>query len=276
VHDPAPSPIASTADADARLLAVLGAWEPGGVVALSGGVDSALVLDAAARAWGANQVLAATSRSASVPAAELDDAARLAAHVGVEHLVLEGRELDIDAYRANPTDRCFFCRDHLFGRLREVAAARGFPHVLDGANVDDLGDHRPGMHAARRHGVISPLLLAGLSKHWVRELARERGLTVWDKPAEPCLSSRIPYGTPVTPEALARIEHAERALKALGFPVVRVRDHAPVGRIEVPADALPRLLEEATRRRAVHALREAGFAYVALDLEGFRSGNLNR
>ncbi len=254
---------------------MLGALEPGGVVALSGGVDSALVLASCAEAWGGARVLAVTSSSASVPGEEVAKARALAQRLGTPHMVLEGRELDVEGFRRNAGDRCFYCRDHLFGRLRELAVQRDLPHVLDGANADDLGDHRPGMRAARRHGVTSPLLLAGLTKHWVREMAHARGLPVWDKPAEPCLSSRIPYGTPVTEEALVRIHAAERALKAMGFPVVRVRDHDTVARIEVPAADLPRLLADGRRDEVVRALKDAGYAYVAVDVEGFRSGSLN-
>lgn len=262
-------------EAEARLDETLAGLPAGGVVALSGGVDSALVLEACSRAWGPERVIAATSRSAAVPGEEVDTASRLTARLGVEHVVIEGGELDIEGFRENAPDRCFFCRDHLYGRLRALADARALPHVLDGANADDLGDHRPGMQAARKHGVTSPLLLAGLGKTWVRALARARDLEVWDKPAEPCLSSRIPYGTPVTAEALARIERAERALKALGFAVVRVRDHHPVARIEVPVLEVPKLLDPALAAAASAAVRKAGYGYVAVDLEGFRSGSLN-
>jgi uncharacterized protein len=247
----------------------------GAVVALSGGTDSALVLRLAVEAWGAGLVVAATSRSESLAPEELADAAALAREAGVEHVVGRGSELGIEAFRKNAPDRCFHCKDHLYAALTALAEARGLPQVLDGANADDLGDHRPGMRAALGHGVVSPLLEAGLTKPWVRALARARGLRVWDKPADACLSSRFPYGTEVTAEGLDRVRRAERALKDLGFLTVRVRVHDPVARIEVPASDLPALLAPGVRERAIEGVRAAGFAYVAMDLEGFRSGSLN-
>lgn len=259
----------------ARVVGALRTLPGGAVLALSGGCDSALLLDLAVEAWGPERCLAVTSRSESLPPEELEAARAQAASCGVEHVVLRGSELDIAAFRDNGPDRCFHCKDHLYAQMRRLADERGLAHVLDGTNADDAGDHRPGLGAARRHDVRSPLLEAGLTKPAVRELARLRGLATWDKPAEACLSSRFPYGTPVTREGLGRVEAAERALKALGLRTVRVRVHDPVARIEVPLADLPRLLADDVRRRAVEALRAAGFAYVALDLEGFRSGSLN-
>jgi uncharacterized protein len=262
-------------EADDRLRAVFATLPQGGVVALSGGVDSALVLAAAREAWGRDRVVAATSRSESVPDEEIDAAAALAASLDVEHVVVEGRELDVAGYRQNDSDRCFFCKDHLYARLARLAEARGLPQVLDGANADDTGDHRPGMRAARQHGVVSPLLLAGIGKSRVRTLSKARGLETWDKPAEPCLSSRIPYGTLVTEEGLDQVLRGERLLKSLGFPVVRLRLHAPVARIEVPADQASRLFDAETRTQVLEGIKALGFTYVAIDLEGFRSGSLN-
>lgn len=267
---------ASTDDPATRVLTFLAALQPvGGVVAISGGVDSALTLSLVAQAWGVERTIAATSRSASLPAAELEAAAAQAQALGVEHVVLVGAELDIAAFRRNGRDRCFHCKDHLYGRLQRLAHARGLGHVLDGTNADDAGDHRPGMQAARQHGVVSPLLEAGVTKQEVRALSQARGLTAWDKPAEACLSSRFPYGTEVTGAGLARVERAERALKALGFPIVRVRLHDPVARIEVPADDLARLMSTPLRERVDTAVRAAGFSFVTVDLQGFRSGRLN-
>ena len=270
-----PPPPASLEEAERRVLDLLRAVDPGGVVALSGGADSALVLFLAIRAWGAEHVLAATSASPSLPAEELELARTRAGDLGVELVVFEGGELEIEAFRQNAPDRCFHCKTHLYDTLATIAAERGVAHVLDGANADDTGDHRPGLQAAREHGVLSPLLLAGLTKHWVRALSKHHDLPTWDKPAEACLSSRFPYGTEVTAEGLGRVERAERALKALGFPIVRVRVHDPVARIEVPVDDLPRLLAPGTREQAVEGVKAAGFAYVAVDAEGFRSGSLN-
>jgi pyridinium-3,5-biscarboxylic acid mononucleotide sulfurtransferase len=259
-----------------RVMACLATLSPGGaVVALSGGADSALLLHLCARAWGPGRVLAVTSRSESLPASELEAARAQAARAGVEHLVLRGSELEIEAFRRNAPDRCFHCKDHLYGQLRRVAVERGLPEVLDGTNADDLGGHRPGFAAGRRHGVRSPLLDAGLAKADVRRLSQAEGLSTWDKPAEACLSSRFPYGTHVTAEALRRVEAAERCLRDLGFRVVRVRVHDPVARIEVPVEDLPALLAPGTRERVVAGVKAAGFAYVALDVEGFRSGSLN-
>ena len=266
---------ATPLEAEAAVLAHLRGMTGGGVVALSGGADSALLLSLAAEAWGPAACLAVTSRSESLPPEELAAARAQAAAVGVEHVRLRGSELDIEAFRRNGPDRCFHCKDHLYGEMRKLAEARGLAHVIDGTNADDAGDHRPGLGAAREHGVASPLLACGVGKAWVRAISRHRGLDTWDKPAEACLSSRFPYGTEVTREGLAKVESAERALKALGFRVVRVRVHEGVARIEVPAADLGALLADGVRQRAVEAVREAGFDYVAVDLEGFRSGSLN-
>jgi uncharacterized protein len=247
----------------------------GGVVALSGGGDSALVLALAAREWPRGRCVAVTSRSESLADGELADARAQAAAAGVEHVVLAGTEVDLDAFRRNAPDRCFHCKDTLYAAARAVAGQRGLPWVVDGTNADDLGDHRPGLAAADRHGVRSPLVEAGLTKPWVRAVARSIGLDTWDKPSESCLSSRFPYGTEITPQALSRVAAAERVLKDLGFRSVRVRVHDPIARIEVPAADLPALTAPGVRDRVVAGLKALGFVYVALDLEGFRSGSMN-
>lgn len=270
-----PSPPRDAAEAEGRALAALAALEPGGVVALSGGADSALVLHLAVRAWGADRVVAVTSRSPSLPREELATARALAEGQGCEHVVIEGAELEVEGFRRNAADRCFHCKHHLFTRLAALAEERGLPNVLDGANADDQGDHRPGLRAGRRLGVLSPLLAAGITKPWVRVLSKAAGLVTWDKPAAACLSSRFPYGTEVTAAGLDRVDRAERALKQLGFATVRVRVHDPVARIEVPLEDLPALLAPGVRERAVAGVKAAGFAYVAVDVEGFRSGSLN-
>jgi uncharacterized protein len=270
-----PPPPRDAAEGAGRVVTLLRGLAPGGVVALSGGVDSHLVLSLAAESWGPGRVLAATSRSESLAPEELADARAQAAAVGVEHAVLAGSELEIEAFRRNAPDRCFHCKDHLYGALRRLADERGLPHVLDGTQADDLDDRRPGRAAARRHEVLSPLLLAGLTKPWIRAISRARGLEGWDKPAESCLSSRFPYGTEVTAEGLGKVLLAERALKALGFRSVRVRVHDAVARIEVPAADLPALVAPGVRERAVEGVRAAGFSYVAIDLEGYRPGSLD-
>jgi len=266
---------ASAADAEAAVLAHLRDLAGGGIVALSGGTDSALLLSLAAEAWGPQACLAVTSRSESLPAEELAAARAQGAAVGVEHVCLQGSELDIEAFRRNGRDRCFHCKDHLYGEMRALARDRGLTHVIDGTNADDVGEHRPGLGAARAHTVHSPLLACGLTKAWVRAVSRHRDLDTWDKPAEACLSSRFPYGTEVTREGLARVERAERALKALGFRVVRVRVHGESARIEVPTAELGALLAPGMREAATEGVRAAGFTYVAVDLDGFRSGSLN-
>ncbi len=270
-----PPPPQDVIEAERRVLDVLEELGAPGVVALSGGTDSALVLHLATEAWGPSNVVAATNRSESLPHEELLAARAQAAALGVEHVEVRGEELSLDAFRRNAPDRCFHCKNHLFERLTELARARGLRHVLDGANADDVGDHRPGLQAGRALGVVSPLLRAGLTKPWVRAVSKHRGLATWDKPAEACLSSRFPYGTEVTAEGLDRVDRAERALKDLGFATVRVRVHDPVARIEVPVEDLAALLAPGIRERALEAVKAAGFGYVALDIEGFRSGSLN-
>jgi pyridinium-3,5-biscarboxylic acid mononucleotide sulfurtransferase len=266
----------SAREAEERLLAWFSREAVGGaLVALSGGGDSALLVSLAGEALGPRRALAATSRSDSLPPGELDDARRQAADAGLEHDVLAGRETDLEGFRRNGPDRCFHCKDSVYTELTALARARGLALVLDGTHADDLEGHRPGHAAALRHGVRSPLLECGLGKAWVRAVSRRRGLSTWDKPSEACLSSRFPYGTEVTPEGLSRVARAERVLKDLGLRSVRVRVHDPVARVEVPLSELPVLLEPGVRERVVDGIKAAGFAYVALDLEGLRSGSLN-
>jgi uncharacterized protein len=241
-------------------------------VAFSGGVDSTLLLQVAHNALGDN-ALALTAVSPSMPAEDRAEAAMLARRIGARHLLIETDEVEDADYRANPANRCYHCRAIVFDRLLEVAQAEGYPVLLDGNNADDAGDFRPGRRAARELGVRSPLLEAGLSKAEIRALVRDFGLPNWDAPAAACLSSRIPYGTPVTVELLSQVERAERVLHGLGFLQVRVRHHDSVARIEVAPEEFPGLLEH--RTQVVTALCDLGYTYVALDLAGFRSGSLN-
>lgn len=257
-------------DLDRRLRALRSA-----AVAFSGGVDSAFVLKAALDALGPDAVLAVTGRSPSVPAAEISAAGALAAEIGARHEFLDTREFDDPNYLANPADRCYFCKDELYSRLRALARTRGLEAVVNGVNADDLADFRPGLRAASEHGVSAPLAECGITKAEVRALARAAGLAVHDKPASPCLSSRVPYGEAITPEKLARIDAAETLLRALGFRECRVRHHGDVARIEVPADRIARLAEPDLRERVERGLRDLGYRYVTLDLRGFRSGSLN-
>lgn len=251
-------------------------------IAFSGGVDSTLLLALALEALPPEQVVAITARSESLPAAELEGCRRIAAGLGAALIEVRTEELARGGYRDNAGDRCYHCKTELFERIDdEVREAQDVAAVAYGATVDDLGDHRPGMRAAREHAVLAPLAEAGLTKAEIRELSRELGLETWDKPAHPCLASRIPYGQRVSAEKLSRIEGAEVVLRELGLDELRVRhhdqvgSHAPLARIEVPLAELPRLLEVGVRERVVRELRALGFQYVVLDLEGFRSGGLN-
>jgi uncharacterized protein len=242
------------------------------VVAFSGGVDSSLVAAVAARALGPRS-LAVTAVSPAVAEGELEGARRVAAAVGITHETIATDELARDGYRRNSSDRCYFCKTELYDVLAELAERRGYGVLLSGANADDAGDWRPGLRAAAEHGVRHPLLDAGAGKAAVRALARELGVPSADKPATPCLASRIPYGTAVDPETLARIDRAERAVRALGFPVLRVRHHGILGRVEIAAEDLDRALER--EPEIVAAVRAAGYAHAVIDREPFRSGRLN-
>jgi len=242
------------------------------LIAFSGGVDSSYLLYAATRALGPRCV-ALTTTSSATPADDLAQARTLAAALGVLHVIRATDEVAIAAYAANPTNRCYFCKDNLFTLCRQEAARRMLAVVLDGANVDDQGDHRPGLAAAAEQGIRHPLIETGFTKADVREASRLAGLDTWDRPASPCLSSRVPYGTAITHDVLARIAAAERVLRSAGFHEFRVRHHDRLARIEVPARDMARLI--ALGSQVSDALREIGYAWVTLDLSGFRSGSLN-
>jgi uncharacterized protein len=242
------------------------------IVAFSAGVDSTLVAAVAADVLGA-RALAITGVSPSIPRAEVAEAQALAAQIGIRHELLDTSEMDRPGYVENSPQRCYHCKTELYALLEEKAQAEGFRFVVDGCNTDDIGDHRPGRVAAAEHQVRSPLIEANLAKIEIRELSRERGLPTWDKPAMACLSSRIPYGTPVTIEALDQIGAAEAFLRQLGLRQLRVRHHGDVARIEVEAQDVQAVVEE--RERIVRRLKGLGYKYVALDLAGFRSGSMN-
>jgi pyridinium-3,5-biscarboxylic acid mononucleotide sulfurtransferase len=242
------------------------------VVAYSGGLDSAFVLAVAHDVLG-DQALGLTAWSPSVPERERRDAEQIARRLGARHRVVHSQEMHDPRYAANPDNRCFYCKSELYTLTEQVRRELGFAHVVNGTNVDDLGDHRPGLEAARLAGVRSPLVDVGLTKEETRTLARELSLEFWDKPAAACLSSRIPYGTEVTPERLKQVELLEDALHALGLRQVRVRYHDALARIEVAKQELERAF--AQRDAIVAAGRSAGFTYVSLDLAGYRSGSLN-
>lgn len=245
-------------------------------VAFSAGVDSTVVAKAAQLACDARAV-AVTANSPSLAMGELDQARELASLIGIRHQVVQTTEFTDAAYASNPANRCYFCKTELYTQLQPLLPELGVDVIANGANLDDQGDHRPGMQAASEHAVRSPLIEAGLNKSDVRELAREWGLPVWDKPAMPCLSSRIAYGVEVTAERVRRIDAAEQFLsQLLGTRELRVRLEAgDLARIEVPLSQLSRLAEEETRCNLVLEFRRLGFQFVTLDLEGFRSGSLN-
>ena len=244
------------------------------LVAFSGGVDSTLVLAVAKKVLG-DKVLAVTAESDSVPERELQTAQHLAETLGVKHRIIHTEEMSSPDYLKNPANRCYYCKSELYGKLSKVAAEHKLTSILNGINLDDLGDHRPGITAANEAGIISPLAELGFNKQDVRDLAREMDLPNWEKPALACLSSRIPYGQPVTTEKLSMIEQAEGALLAEGFRQVRVRHHGDMARIELPQEDISGLLKNGLTEKINLRLREIGFQYVTVDLEGYRSGSLN-
>jgi pyridinium-3,5-biscarboxylic acid mononucleotide sulfurtransferase len=245
------------------------------VVAFSGGVDSSLVAALAVRALGP-RALAVTAVSPALASGELEGSREVARAVGIRHELIETNELESADYRRNDRFRCFHCKTELYSSLARLASERGFAALLSGANADDAGDWRPGLRAAADHGVVHPLLELGAGKEAVRELAARLEIPSAQKPASPCLASRIPYGVPVARETLARIDRAERAVAALGYRVFRVRHHRDVGRLALDAPELRLVEAEPSRRAALeHAIRSAGYERVEIDAQGFRSGALN-
>jgi uncharacterized protein len=244
------------------------------LVAFSGGVDSAYLAIAASQALG-DRALAVTADSPSYPDTHRQLALSIARDFGFPHAVIHTAELDRPEYRANPANRCYYCKDELYGRLAALARDRGLAVIADGNNADDRGDYRPGRQAAREHGVRSPLDEAELTKDEIRELARDAGLPSWDEPASACLSSRIPYGDEVTDTRLRQIERAEQVMRDLGFRVFRVRHHDTVARLEIAKAEMPRALDPDLSARLVAALKALGYQYVSLDLQGYRLGSLN-
>ncbi len=243
------------------------------VVAYSGGVDSTLVAKLALEELGAANVLAVIASSASLGAEEEREAFQIINEIGIPVVRIETSEVDDPRYAANPTNRCYFCKEHVYGALVEVARGRGFTRVVDGFNVDDTGDFRPGRKAGRELGVRSPLCEADLNKEEIRTIARHLGLSNWNKPAMACLSSRVEYGTPITAQVLSQIDLAEQALRNLGFEDLRVRHHDKLARIEVD----PVMIDQAltAREQIIEAVKSAGYVYVTLDLQGLRHGSIN-
>jgi uncharacterized protein len=244
------------------------------IVAFSGGTDSAYLAWAARQALG-DDALAVTADSPSIPRSHLNDAIEFARRFSIRHEVIASREFDNPLYVRNDADRCFYCKDDLFTALDRMAAERGFASICYGINKDDTGDFRPGHRAAEKHRVVSPLFDAGLTKQEIRELSRRAELPTWDRPAAACLSSRIPYGVAVTPEALQQVELGEEALHELGFRQCRVRYHGEMVRIEIAEAELPRALNVEMARRLAATFKGLGFKFVTLDLEGYRRGSFN-
>jgi uncharacterized protein len=244
------------------------------VVAFSGGVDSSYLAFKAHQVLGSS-ALAVTAESASVPSHQRKMAARIVKEFGIPHKIVQSRELEIPEYRANPMNRCYYCKDELFSILQAVAQESGGATVLDGLNSDDIGDFRPGTVAGREHGVRSPLFEAGLSKSEIRELSRRAGLPTADLPASACLASRFPYGTAITEEKLRTVDQGEEALREMGFSIYRVRHHEHMVRLEFGADDLKKALNPEMAALLVSKFKALGFQYVTLDLEGYRSGSAN-
>jgi len=244
------------------------------VLAYSGGVDSAFLLKA--MKLSGLRFLAVTAFSGTMPEKDFNAAVCFAKETGVDHLVIHTDGLSNEAFASNPPDRCFYCKEDLFRKLREIAAERGYSHVFDGTNADDLDDYRPGLKAAALYGVRSPLAESGFSKEDVRRMSRELGLSGWDRPSSPCLSSRFPYGRRITLSGLRQVEKAEEFLRGLGMRELRVRNHGEIARIEVNEKDMQFIMEPDNRIKIAEALKALGFSFVALDLEGYTSGNLNR
>jgi len=267
---------AMSAGAEAKLDRLVELLEGTGsvLVCYSGGIDSAVVLAAAHRALG-SRAIGMTAVSPSLPESEREDAVRIAREIGAEHRLVESSELERPAYVANGPDRCFHCKSELYEIAEQKRSEWQLRSIVNGTNVDDLGDYRPGLEAAKLASVRSPFVEAGMTKADVREVAKQLGLRAWDKPAAACLSSRIPYGTSVTPERLQQIGGLEAELRALGFRRSRVRYHDKIARIELDLEDLPRLLAPEIREAVVKAGKTHGFTYITLDLAGYRTGSHN-
>ena len=244
------------------------------LVAYSGGVDSTFLTVTAHEVLGSN-MLAVLAYSAVSPPNEREEAESLACQIGFRFQLIESREMDNPQFTANPPDRCYYCKKELFQELKPIASSEGLAWIADGTNSDDLGDYRPGRKACAEEGVRSPLLEAGLTKEEIRRLSKEKGLPTWDRPASPCLASRIPYGTAVTPEILHKIAEGEKYLHSLGLRQLRLRHHGDIARIEVDESEMSLILKEGVRSEIVKHLQALGYRYVALDLAGYRTGSLN-
>lgn len=244
------------------------------IVAYSGGVDSAFLAAIANEVLG-DKAIAVTAVSPSLAPSELEEAKALASELGLNFMTLNTKEVEREDYQANNPDRCFFCKDELYSHLIRYAEEEDYKFVLNGTNKDDLGDYRPGIEAAKQYGVLSPMVDVNLTKEEIRLLSKDMDLNTWDKPAQACLSSRIPYGTTVTVEALTKIAKAEHFLRTKGFKQLRVRHHDTIARIEMEPSDFQDLISEPLRTEITDAFKDFGYSYVTLDMDGFRSGSLN-
>ncbi len=256
-----------------ELIALLKCMQ-GVLVAFSGGVDSSVLLAAAREALG-DSVVAVTGTSAAFPAHDIESARMVSSQLEVQWVTLESGEFEDPNYRFNPPNRCYFCKKSLFTRLVQKAAGEKIPFVVEGSNIDDLSDIRPGMTAARELGVRSPFIELGINKEMIRWMAQSFGLSNWDKPSSPCLASRIPYGEQITPERLSRVDRSESLLRGLGFRQLRVRDHGTLARVELMPEEMKLLLDLHFREKVIEACKNAGYTFVTLDLRGYRTGAMN-
>lgn len=245
------------------------------LVSFSGGIDSTLLLETALRALGPEKVLAVTASSETYPREELEEAKHLAETLGARHLLISTGELKNERFFENPPERCYYCKQELFGELSKIARSYNLEYVIDGANADDAGDFRPGLRAGAEHGVRSPLRETGITKVEIRNIAKARRLPNWDKPSMPCLSSRFPYGHTITSEKLHQVDEAERFLRSLGLDELRVRHHGDTARIEVSEVMIKKVASPTIRKKVTAKLKSLGFNYITLDLNGFRSGSMN-
>lgn len=245
------------------------------MVAFSGGADSTFLLKVCADELGRENVVAATGTSVTYTLDELRLARETAETLGVRHIVVDTDEMGNDSFSANTGLRCYYCKNHLYSKLTDITRSEGIDAIFDGNNLDDAGDYRQGLKAVAEWGILSPLIAAGLTKDEIRRHSREMGLATWDRPANPCLASRIPYGSRITREKLEAVAEGEKFIRDLGFKIVRVRHHGAIARIEIPLQDMPRFFREDVRERVNARLKDLGFIWVAVDLEGYRMGSLN-
>ncbi|HBC86986.1 MAG TPA: ATP-dependent sacrificial sulfur transferase LarE [Lentisphaeria bacterium] len=245
------------------------------MVAYSGGIDSSFMLKLCVEAVGRKNVLAVTGASETFTDVELSGAKKFAKSVGVGHVIVTTREIDNPDFRSNPPLRCYHCKKEFYTKLAEVAKKCGFKYIFDGSNKDDTSDYRPGRRAAQEIGIISPLIKFGIDKAELRRLAKKMGIRIWDKPSNPCLASRVPYGEEITEEKLGMIYKAETFIRSRGFKNIRVRHHGKLARIEVPENEIIKLLKEPLRSKIIKELNKIGFAWVSVDMKGYRTGSLN-